>query len=71
MFRRHLTLSVLIAAGLFLLSSNLLVASPQSAQTTTSDSAITNAIEAKLFRDPQLKTQDIHVSTQQGVVTLT
>lgn len=70
MLRRQLTLSFLIATGLILVSSSLLVARPQYAQTSTNDNAITTAIEAKLFRDPALKTQDIRVSTQQGVVTL-
>lgn len=70
MSKHRWRISVAVLLGL-LLGSSLLMASPQTAQTTTSDSAITNAIEAKLYRDPALKTQDIHVSTQQGVVTLT
>jgi len=36
----------------------------------TSDQAITSDIQAKLFQDPVLKTRDIRVSTQSGVVTL-
>jgi hypothetical protein len=34
------------------------------------DRAITTDIQSKLFADPVLKTRDIHVSSQQGVVTL-
>ncbi len=71
MFKRRWRFSVAVASGILLLSTSLLMARPQYAQTTTDDGAITNAIEAKLFRDPALKTQDIRVSTQQGVVTLT
>lgn len=71
MIKHRWAMSLAVVSGLLVLGSTLLLASPQSAQTTTSDSAITNAIEAKLYRDPALKTQDIQVSTQQGVVTLT
>jgi BON domain len=35
-----------------------------------SDQTITSDIQAKLFQDPVLKTRDIRVSTQNGVVTL-
>ena len=35
------------------------------------DTAITNAVQAKLFEDPTLKAREIHVSSQNGVVTLT
>ncbi len=35
------------------------------------DKAITSAVQAKLFEDPVLKTRDIRVSAQNGVVTLT
>jgi hypothetical protein len=62
---------VIVLSGLFLLSSSLLMASPQDAQDAPDDSAITTSIQAKLFQDPALKTQDIRVSTQDGVVTLT
>ena len=34
------------------------------------DSAVTSGIQAKLFQDPVLKTRDIQVNTQSGVVTL-
>ncbi len=34
------------------------------------DQAITSSIQAKLFQDPVLKTRDIHVTTQKGVVVL-
>lgn len=36
----------------------------------TSDQAITSDIQAKLFQDPVLKTRDIRVNTENGVVTL-
>ncbi len=35
------------------------------------DKAITSSVQAKLFEDPVLKTRDIRVSAQNGVVTLT
>jgi ribosomal protein L12E/L44/L45/RPP1/RPP2 len=35
------------------------------------DQAITSAVQAKLFEDSVLKTRDIHVTSQKGVVTLT
>jgi len=70
MLKREFRVSVLILSGLLLMSSSLLMAGPQSSQ-DTDDSAITTAIQAKLFQDPALKTQDIRVSTQDGVVTLT
>lgn len=35
------------------------------------DKAITSAVQAKLFEDPVLKTRDIRVNAQNGVVTLT
>lgn len=62
--------AVSIVGGLLLLGAGRLVALPQAAD-TTSDSAITTAIQTKVSQDAALKTQDIHVSTQQGVVTLT
>jgi hypothetical protein len=46
------------------------MASPQSPQ-NRDDNSITTSIQAKLFQDPALKTQDIHVTTQDGIVTLT
>jgi BON domain len=70
MLKRELRWSVLILSGLFLLSSSLLMASPQDTQ-DRDDISITTSIQAKLFQDPALKTQDIRVSTQDGVVTLT
>jgi len=70
MFKRELRWSALVVGGLLLLGSSLLLASPQDTQ-NTNDSAITTAIQAKLFQDPALKTQDIRVSTQDAVVTLT
>jgi len=70
MLKRKFRGSVLVVSGLLLLSSSLLLASPQDAQ-TRDDSSITTSIQAKLFQHPSLKTQDIQVSTQDGVVTLT
>ena len=61
---------VILLSGLFLLSSSLLLARPQDTQ-GRDDIAITTSIQAKLFQDPSLKMQDIQVSTQNGVVTLT
>ncbi len=63
--------AVLLVSGLLLLGPARLAALPQESTATISDSAITTAIQAKLFQDSALKTQDIHVSTQNGVVTLT
>jgi hypothetical protein len=60
----------IVLSGLFFLSSSLLMASPQDTQ-DRDDIAITTSIQAKLFQDPSLKMQDIRVSTQDGVVTLT
>jgi hypothetical protein len=71
MLKREFKWSVIVLTGLFLLSSSLLMASPQDAQNSPDDNAITTSIQAKLFQDPSLKTQDIRVSTQDGVVTLT
>jgi hypothetical protein len=71
MMRKHeFKWLALVLSGLFLLSSSLLLASPQDSQ-DRDDIAITNSIQAKLFQDPSLKMQDIRVSTQDGVVTLT
>ncbi len=60
-----------MVTALLMVSSSLLMASPQDSQNAPDDSAITTAIQAKLFQDPSLKTQDIQVSTNQGVVRLT
>ncbi|MCL5005985.1 MAG: BON domain-containing protein [Acidobacteria bacterium] len=70
MSKHALRLAVVVASGVLLFGAGRLAATPQ-ASGAISDSAITTAIQAKLFEDPVLKTQDIHVSTQQGVVTLT
>lgn len=70
MLKRELKVAVLMLSGLLVLSSSLLLASPQDSQ-KPDDSQITTAIQAKLFQSPSLKTQDIHVSTQNGIVTLT
>ncbi len=70
MSKHALRLAVVLVSGLLLFGSDRLAAIPQTTS-ATSDSAITSAIQSKLFQDPVLKTQDIRVSTQQGVVTLT
>ena len=70
MLKSEFKWSVLVFGGLLLLVTSLLVANPQGSQ-NRDDNSITTAIQAKLFQDPALKTQDIHVSTQNGVVTLT
>jgi len=61
---------VALVGGLLLFGSGRLSAIPQATE-GTSDSAITSAIQDKLFQDPVLKTQDVRVSTLEGVVTLT
>ncbi len=71
MLKRKFKWSVIVLSGLFLLSSGLLMGGQQDAQNAPDDNAITTSIQAKLFQDPSLKTQDIRVSTQDGVVTLT
>jgi len=38
---------------------------------SSDDKAITTGVQAKLFNDPVLKTRDIHVDSQNGIVTLT
>lgn len=56
---------LMVAATLLLGACNLLkVAQPRD------DKAITSDIQAKLFEDPVLKARDIHVMTQNGVVSL-
>ena len=71
MLKRKFKWSVIVLSGLFLLGSSLLMGGQQDAQNAPDDNAITTSIQAKLFQDPSLKTQDIRVSTQDGVVTLT
>jgi hypothetical protein len=71
MLKRKFKWSVIVLSGLFLLGSGLLMGGQQDAQNSPDDNAITTSIQAKLFQDPSLKTQDIRVSTQDGVVTLT
>ena len=70
MLKHELKRMAILLCGLFLLSSGLLAASPQDTQ-DRDDISITTSIQAKLFQDPSLKMQDIRVSTQDGVVTLT
>ena len=71
MLKHEFKWSAIVLSGIFLLSSSLLMAGPQAAQDAPDDNAITTSIQSKLFQDPSLKTQDIEVSTQDGVVTLT
>jgi hypothetical protein len=66
MFRRGWGLAALVVIGLLLVGSRRLTASPPD----TDDRTITSDIQARLFEDPVLKTRDIRVSTQQGIVTL-
>ena len=56
---------ILLVTALFLTGCNLMETKAPDNQAITSD------IQAKLFADPTLKHQDIRVSTDQGVVTLT
>ncbi|TAM83012.1 MAG: BON domain-containing protein [Acidobacteria bacterium] len=70
MLKHEFRWAVVLITGLFVASSSLLLAAPQDAQ-GRDDIAITTSIQAKLFQDPSLKTLDIQVSTQNGVVTLT
>lgn len=55
-----------VAAMLFLAGCSTSTKTP-----SVSDSAIKDGIQAKLFQDATLKTRDIHVESQNGVVTLT
>ena len=59
-----------LTGAVLLFSAGLLSSSPQD-QPSRDDNAITTSIQAKLFQDPSLKSQDIRVSTKDGVVTLT
>ncbi len=71
MLKRESKWVAIVLSGLFMLSSSLLMAGQQDSQNAPGDNAITTSIQAKLFQDPSLKTLDIRVSTQDGVVTLT
>jgi hypothetical protein len=67
MRRSQLRFAVLIVAGaLFVGACNSFKIFE-----TNDDKAITTDIQAKLFNDPILKTRDIHVDSQRGIVTLT
>ena len=66
MRRAELRLAAAIVTGALLLSACSLVSNVQ----TPDDNAIKSAIEAKLFQDPVLKTRDVHVDSQKGVVVL-
>ena len=67
MQRSELRVAILIVAGALLLAAcnALQVLQPPD------DNAIATEIQAKLFADSVLKTRDIHVTSQKGVVTLT
>jgi BON domain len=71
MLKRESRWFVAVVTSLLLAGSSLLMASPQNPQNAPDDNSITTSIQAKLFQDPSLKTQDIRVSTKDGVVTLT
>ena len=63
MYNRRQQLATVVLAGLAFLAGCSTFKAPD-------DSAITSEIQAKLFADPVLKTRDIRVSSQKGVVTL-
>ncbi len=67
MLKSELRVGALILAGMFLLAAcdNLNVFQQPD------DKAISSGVQAKLFQDPVLKTRDIRVDSQKGVVTLT
>ena len=66
-------LKVRISVALALLSATLLLGACSYLQTLQKpdDQAIASDIQGKLFADSVLKTRDIHVSSEGGVVTLT
>lgn len=57
--------AVVVGVAVLLSACNLL-----SNRQTPSDQTITSNIQSKLFQDPVLKTRDIRVTTQKGVVVL-
>jgi hypothetical protein len=65
MRRPELRLATISLVGTLLLGAcNLINGTPD-------DNAIVSQIQAKLYEDPVLKTRDIHVTSQKGVVVLT
>jgi hypothetical protein len=66
MSRAELRLAAALAAITLFASACSLVGNMQAPD----DNAIKSAIEAKLFQDPTLKTRDIRVDSQKGVVVL-
>jgi len=67
MQKSELRVALIIVASTFLLGACNVMKVLQ----PSDDKAITTAIQAKLFEDSVLKTRDIHVASQKGVVTLT
>ncbi len=64
MHRKQLAVAILVVLGALLLGScSVFKSAPD-------DKAITSEIQAKLFADPVLKTRDIQVAADHGVVTL-
>jgi len=66
MERSQLRVAVLVVTGALFLGACSTLKLPE----TTDDKAITTDIQAKLFTDPVLKTRDIRVDSQKGIVTL-
>ena len=66
MLKRVLGLNTILLVSTLLISGLTSAAGQQ-----VDDGTITSNIEAKLFQDSVLKTRDIHVKTEAGVVTLT
>jgi len=65
MRRPELRFATIVLVGTLLLGAcNLINGTPD-------DNAIVSEIQAKLYEDPVLKTRDIHVTSQKGVVVLT
>jgi len=67
MQRSELRIALVIIAGTVLLGACNVLKTFQSPD----DNAIVSQVQAKLFEDTVLKTRDIHVASQKGVVTLT
>src|SRR2546427_3049599 len=65
MQRPELRFAMVVLVGTLLLGAcNLINGTPD-------DNAIVSEVQAKLYEDPVLKTRDIHVTSQKGVVVLT
>jgi hypothetical protein len=63
---RHSRVVAIVACTLLLGACNLI-----NRQQAPDDKSIATDVQARLFQDPTLKTRDIHVDSQKGVVTLT